>query len=258
MSAHPVLAVQTLARRIAEIYSLDVGTIVVTFLRDMKPAGRVELGGAADRDFFVEVRSEFQTQPKILAAILGHEIGHIFLHHHRLHPPPSQFAEILTDTVAVLYGFGPAMADTFVVTEKTEVHAGRLRTSRVEHHMGYLTPEEMGFALVRAGFGAIENSLESDAARSAFLLGRQRASLELSTPPLRRAGLWERLLYRALRWWTDLTRTRNELTSTGLYALEPGRVQFRCILCCQAVRVPTGKRLTATCPRCRTAMPCAT
>jgi hypothetical protein len=46
----PVIRVQHLARRVAETYALEVGTIVVAFRSDLWEAGHVELGGSHQRD----------------------------------------------------------------------------------------------------------------------------------------------------------------------------------------------------------------
>lgn len=244
----PVIRVQHLARRVAGVYALDVGLIVVAFRSDIREAGRVELGGPQQRDFFVELRDDYAREQGMLSAILGHEVAHIFLHRHQLHPPPGLYGEIMTDIAAVLYGFGAVMADTFRVSE------------RGEHHMGYLTPEEVGFVLFRSGFDsrACMEALTSDAASEAMQIGCMRARRELTTPPLRCAAWWKRLQYRVQRWWSERTRRREELVATRLYALTAGHVHFRCVLCCQGLRVPTRKQLTAVCPRCRTAMPCVT
>lgn len=92
-----VIGVQHLARKIATAYELSVGTVIVTFVESLKEAGRVELSGPGQRDFFVELRAEFKAQPRVITAILGHEIAHIFLHHHRVHLAPGLPEEILTD-----------------------------------------------------------------------------------------------------------------------------------------------------------------
>lgn len=243
-----VIRVQHLARRVAGVYGLDVGLIVVTFRSDITEAGRVELGGNQQRDFFIELREDYAYEEVMLSAILGHEVAHIFLHRHRLHPPPGLYGEIVTDVAAVLYGFGAVMADTFRVSEEGE------------HHMGYLTPDEVGFVLFRSGFDfrACMRALTSKAARAALQIGRTGARRELTSPPLRRAAWWKRLTYRVRRWWSERAHRTEELVATRLYALTGGHVHFRCVVCCQGLRVPTRKELTAVCPRCRTAMACVT
>ncbi len=244
----PVIRVQHLARRAAGMYGITVGLIVVTFRSDIREAGRVELGGNEQRDFFIEVRDHYEQEQVMLSAILGHEVAHIFLHRHRLHPPPGLYGEIMTDIAAVLYGFGAVLADTFRLNKQ------------MEHHLGYLTPDEAGFVLFRSGFDfrACMRAVEGQAARAALRIGRTRARRELTTPPLRYAAWWKKLQYRVQRWWSERARRREELVTTRLYALTADHVHFRCVLCCQGLRVPTRKKLTAVCPRCRTAMPCVT
>jgi hypothetical protein len=256
----PVLAVQTLARRIADVYGLEIGTVVVTFVDGMKVAGRVELAGPRQQDFFVEVNSAFKARPVVLSAILGHEVGHIFLHKHGLHPP-GPVGEIFTDTVAVLYGFGAVMAETFRVTVSTEalntVVGSTIRTTTHTEQLGYLTPDEVGYAATRSGFGELQG-LQSLAARGAITSGRRKARAELSTPPLRHAPWHRRVLYLFRRSVALRLRAPRELRVGDTFTFLDGRVVFRCVLCCQALRVPTNASLQVTCPRCGLEMPCLT
>jgi hypothetical protein len=253
-----VVAVQTLARRIAEVYRLDIGVVVVTFVEKLEAAGRVELGGPGQRDFFVELRGEYRNQPRVISAILAHEVAHIFLHRNGLHPAPGLAAEILTDTTAVLYGFGAVMADTFKVSEHHEQLVDAVRITTTVNQMGYLTPDEIGYALTRAGFGHLHDVLESNAAREAVRVGRRLAAKELTSPPLRTASWWRVVAYRILRWLAERRKGDGTLTSAQLYRLEPGKVSFRCTVCCQGLRLPTRAVVTATCPRCEAEVPCVT
>lgn len=254
----PIIGVQHLAKRIASVYSLQVGLVLVSFLEQMKEAGRIELGSRAQDEFHVELRSEFKTKPRVLSAILAHELAHVFLHRHGLPTGGSLAAEIITDTTAVIYGFGALMADTYVVTETREAVAEGTLVRRSEQHLGYLTPDEMGYALTRAGFGAVDQRLESHAARRALEIGRARAGRELTCPPLRSSHPLRAWWYRVLRWWAALRDLRDEIAPLALYGFQPGKVVFRCTVCCQGIRLPTRARVTATCPRCETELPCDT
>jgi len=255
---NPLIGVQKLARRIADAYSLQVGVVLVSFLESMKEAAHVELDAAGQHDFHVEVRGEFKTKPRVMAAILAHEVAHIFLHRHGFQTGGSLAAEILTDTTAVIYGFGALMADTFVVTETRQAVAEGVLITRNEQHMGYLTPDEMGYVLVRSGFGAVDHHLESDAARGALAIGRARARRELTCPPLRHTGRLRAWWYRVARWWSQLRGVTGDIAPLALYGFQPGRVVFRCTVCCQGIRLPTKARITATCPKCETELPCDT
>jgi hypothetical protein len=109
-SRDAVVSVQHMARRISEVYRLDVGVITVTFLPNLGSLGRVELHGG--RDFFVELDFSLRDHSRNLAATLGHEIAHIFLEKNGLAFESTAQTECLTDTAAALYGFGVLMADT--------------------------------------------------------------------------------------------------------------------------------------------------
>jgi len=175
----PVLCVQRMARRIAEVFGLDVGPIVVCFHDNVDFAGRVEL--SASCDFFVEVHAEFRAQPRVIAAVLCHEVAHIFLYRGRLALPETQPNEIRTDTTAALYGFGALMADTFVFSEKREDLVDSVRITRMECALGYLTPDELGYVLTRSGFARVDDYLRSAAVRGALQQGGARAVLELAS-----------------------------------------------------------------------------
>jgi hypothetical protein len=124
-------------------------------------------------------------------------------------------------------------------------------------HLGYLTPDEMGYVLTRSGFGEVA-TLESPAARRALVIGRSRARAELTCPPLGGAPWWAWVMYRLRRWWAEVWRHARELNEHDCYRLQIGKVLFRCTQCCQALRVPTRMNITATCPRCRTELRCET
>lgn len=252
----PVLSVQRMARRIADVFWLDVGTIVVSFHDNVDFAGRVELGPS--RDFFVEVHARYRNQPRVIAAVLGHEVAHIFLHRRRLALPETFPNEILTDTTAALYGFGALMADTFEVSEKREDLGDRVRITRREQALGYLTPDELGYVLTRSGVARVDDYLRSAAAREALLTGRAQAERELSTPPLALAPWWSRLLYRFWRAWAAYRRLRAELSHHTPYAFQDGRIAFRCPHCCQGLRLPLNQKLIARCPSCELEVHCIT
>ena len=74
----PLIGTQHLAKRIAAHYRLPVTTVMVTFSSSLKPPGRVEL--SQSNEFLVELQSKYRFAPKAIAAILAHEVAHIFLH----------------------------------------------------------------------------------------------------------------------------------------------------------------------------------
>jgi hypothetical protein len=254
--ADHIISAQRLARAIVKSYGLDVGTVIVSFIHNLEAAGQVELGSS--RDYFVELRDELKDHPGDITACLGHEVAHIFLHRHHLTLPQRLPNEILTDVTAALYGFGPAMADTFRIDNRRRLTFGGVRVTRTERAMGYLTPDELGYVLTRNGcvnFGAY---LHSPAARAAMRVGYQRAVRELTTPPLRVASIARRLSYRVSRWRASRRRVCRALGTADLYAFFDGYVSFRCPVCCQGLRLPQHHTLEARCPICTSMIPCVT
>jgi hypothetical protein len=254
--AEAAVSAQHLARSICEVYGLSVGTVVVTFRSDLEAAGCVEIGPS--RDFFVEVQERFRTDARRLAQILGHEVAHIFLREHGIDRPETLANEVLTDTTAAVYGFGALMADSYVVDEQRHQVPGGVQITRREDHLGYLTPDEIGYVLCRGGFADIFDQLRSPAARKAFRVGRRLARRELNSPPLRLAPRWRMLWYRLRRWWSTRFNAQRDLITASRYALSDGRVSFRCPQCTQAIRVPVRRELVASCPTCEQQIPCST
>ena len=245
--ADPVIGVQRLVRNIAKAYRLDVGSVTVTY-REMEQAGLVTLGRS--RDFLVDVRKEYQGDIRLVAAVLAHEVAHIFLHRHDLRFEVTLENEILTDTAASIYGFGHLMLDTFRVKQ-----TGHEWTAT---KMGYLTPEEYGLLLAkmqRPGAGAL---IRSDAALKALQTAVSRAKRDRALPPLAAAPWWRRLRYRLASWWAARQRARTRLTAGAAYAFEDNNVVFGCPRCGQELRLPRGRTITYRCTGCALDLACRT
>jgi len=244
----PLLSVQGIARKIASVYQLDIGTIIVSFEADTDFAGRIELHGG--REFFIELNSKLKSNPRNIAATLGHEVAHIFLNRHGLRLKPDSANEILTDIAAALYGFGVLMADTFVISETRTPAPGGVQVTESRRKIGYLTADELGYVMTRMGLGWALDQLTSHAARVAFREGRDRAQSELSAPPLTTAGPIDRFVYVCRRRCYTWLHNEQILTLHRHYAFQNGGVVFRCPICTQAIRLPPGKRVNARCPNC--------
>lgn len=258
-----VIDAQKLATRILHVFGIEATRVLVVFDEKLDAAGRIELHGRpgiGGGEYFVEVRDELRAHPKKVAATLGHEVAHIFLRRHGLERRDTFANEILTDTVAALYGFGALMADTYEVSEtRWSDGEGRTWLERRESSMGYLTPDELGYVLARGGFADVDAYLQSAHARDALRAGRDHAARELRAPPLRVAPLWERAMYQLRAWYAGVVRKADaELFEDQLYAVDAERVTFRCPQCTQPIRLPRRKRLTAKCPTCEHRAECVT
>ena len=271
-----IVSAQRLARDICEIFQVKVKTITVNFcsLGD-GVAGRVEL--SPTRNFFVDVDEKMKDVPSNLAAILGHEVAHIFLQEKGLHFPQKLSDEILTDCAAVFHGFGPVMMNAYTyTTENAYTYTVTETVTTVtteEKNLGYLTPDELGYVQAKAGYmvlaetkgipnsndlltyyRAIESQISSQVALEAFRVGKSRAHSEFTTPPLALASPWRRL-------WYNLTVGSNRpLDRIGLpsaYGVEK-YVIFYCPLCSKVMRLPIGGEKIAKCPSCKIKLICKT
>ena len=252
--ADATLSVQKLVRKVARLYGLEVRTIVVTFMT-MPDPGRVELHDG--NDFFVEINADLKDQPRTIAAVLGHEVAHIFLHRRGLGYEDTLENEVLTDVTAALFGFGALMLDNFVQTEtRHTLPDGRVQITRHERCMGYLTPDELGWLLAKAEFD-VGGQLESGAARRVGKQGRDMARAERETPPFS-SPLWRRWWYLVQRWWAETRELDQAFDAVESYAFGGGRVTFRCPRCAQKMRLPLRKEVTATCPCCGAKWSCST
>jgi hypothetical protein len=103
----PIIGTQRLAKRIGAHYRLPVTTVIVYFSSTLKKPGTVGL--SSTNEFFVELQSQHRAEPKAIAAILAHEVAHIFLHRCGVRFANEFDNEVLTGTTAAYVGFGPAI-----------------------------------------------------------------------------------------------------------------------------------------------------
>lgn len=265
-SGDAIIATQHIARRIAALYQLQVGAIVVSFVSHLKGPGQIELSNS--NDFFVELNSEHRYNHREVAAILAHEVAHIFCHKHDIAVGGTFENEVLTDSVAAYLGAGVPILNAF--TEEADFMAKEPNRMR-QQCFGYITPDEFGYLLAKrqAAFGEDPTAnLTSKKAVEAFTAGRARAQQELQCPPLRSAGLGRRLLYNArrssaagVRRDTGKSSDRQPIRRIG-YEFEFTRVNcvvFECPICFQRLRVPTHqKSIAVKCSVCETRSVCRT
>ncbi len=247
----PVIGTQRLARRIADHYDLRVATIVVTFCASLVPAGQVEISAA--NEIFVEIQARHRSDPKAIAAILAHEIAHIFLHRNGVGFPVVFENEVLTDTTAAYLGFGPTILNASTPTPMLDSAPSGVNffgesvfPERIQG-FGYLSLDEFAYILARrdALYGCDSSSLlDRGFVSSVFSSGRARYRRELGARPFVMRPWYERLA-RALS---------NDDQPTTPAA---DRITFQCPCCWQGLRVPeTRKKLSVHCPKCDSRFPC--
>jgi hypothetical protein len=206
----PIIGTQFLAKRIAAHYRLPVTTVIVSFSSALKPAGRVEL--SSGNEFFVELQSQHRNEPTAIAAILAHEVAHIFLHRCGVSLPNKFENEVLTDTTAAYTGFGPIILNAFK-----------------ESHFGYLTVDECGYIIAKRDnvYGTDSStSIVSGIPADAFRAGRSCVQWELRRRPFRNRPWYQRMFSRPL-------------------------ITFLCPCCSQSLHIPgTRQKLSVRCSNC--------
>ena len=218
-------------------YRLRIGSVVVTFVPNLDRPGRIEL--SSSDDFFIELHSDFRRRYEQVAAILAHEVAHIFCHRLKLSIGGTFEDEILTDTTAVYLGAGVPILNAF--TEERDYSAETLNQKK-QQCFGYITPDEFGYLLAKRHltFGDDPASfLKTTPGTGAYKCGRERAQLDFC-PPLLSAPMAARAAFRIRRCFTS-------------------EVIFGCPVCFQRLRLPTGRgAISVRCPTCHDRFPCAT
>ena len=250
-------------------FQLPKGTLIVNF-REMENPGRVEL--TRDEVYLVDLNANYRDDTHDIAAILAHEICHVFLFRHGLAFSDVLDNEILTDTTAAYLGTGWLSLNAYRVTKHEERRRSftttEVRVETKEEALGYLTPEEFGYVVGKRElvFGEkVRGLISNSAAQSALDEGYQRARLEFQIPPLDKCTLWRRLEY----YW-DRRKMQTLASRSALKGLshplngyrfdvnESIKVVFECPVCSQKLRLPVQKKVKARCVVCGSSLDCKT
>ena len=238
----PIIGTQHLAKRIAGHYRLPVTTVIVTFSSSLQPPGRVELSHS--NEFFVELQSQFRSTPKAIAAVLAHEVAHIFLHRCGVRFPVEFENEVLTDTTAIYVGFGPTIMNA--ATETTSHLPNNVIQTRT-HHFGYLTLDEFGYILAkRDSLYGLDSTpmIDSGIASTTFVCGHAHNQRQLRARP-----------FVTRPWHQRLFHSLSGNGSSPSKVIQP--FIFNCPCCLQGLRIPqTHRKLSVHCPNCDSRFPC--
>jgi len=262
-----IIAVHKLANKIAQHLHLPVGTILVNFSISLQHPGRVEL--TQQNDYLINLHARYRQDQRDIAAILAHEITHVFLHRAKLRFPTTDDNEILTDTAAVYLGVGwPCLNSFRIMVEDSFVPGFAIPTKMTIMHaskVGYLTPEELGYVLAKRSlvFGEKIDKWLTLQAREIYQFGLRMAMADYRCPPLRHCGFWRRMLYYWHRWRISRLGIKDSSFSFNGYQLEVYgskiKVRFDCPVCFQKLRVPAYKRrIKVVCRTCKNTLDCQT
>jgi len=265
-----IIAVQSVAGAIVRHLQLPTGCIIVSF-RDIENPGRVEL--TPEDDYLVDLNSKYRNDPRDIAAILAHEVTHVFLYRHGIRMTDTLENEILTDTTAVYLGVGWLSLNAYRLTEDRQeryiapdMREVRIRTT--EERLGYLTPEEFGYVLGKRSLALgekMDGLITSPAAKLAFNKGYCLAVADHQAAPVVGCAWWHRWVYYWNRRYVQNVHRKSGLTGLsrlfGGYQFEVAdsmRVIFECPVCSQKLRLPTARRVNARCSICETSLECCT
>jgi hypothetical protein len=264
----PVITAHRLASMIVRHLKLPDGSILVNYRTSLEHPGQVEL--TLEDEYLVELNARYKENQRDIAAILAHEITHVFLYRARLFFPNTHDNEILTDTASVYLGVGWLGLNAYRLTETKQINSsGQGYIRYQEERLGYLTPEEFGYVLGKRAIyfkESMKGFLTSSAAKEAFQRGFQRAKLEYRQPPLKNCGSIKRTLYRwNLKHIVSAIRDGN---IKGLWHSFDGyqfdvsegiKVVFECPVCSQKLRLPVNKKnILAQCSICQSSFKCET
>ncbi|GEM_PF-3606705 len=141
----PVLLVQRIAKAILDWLKIKSLVIHVAFNRTLPQAGIVEL--TKNHDIFVEIREEYKLSPSILAAILAHEVMHVYLNNHSIRLADTLENERLTDIAVFYFGLGVLYVNGII--KKSRQHDSLGNESIVQTKLGYLEDEEIAFLFAK-------------------------------------------------------------------------------------------------------------
>lgn len=263
----PIIAAHRLASAIVRHLNLPEGSILINYRNSLQNPGRVEL--TPENEYLVELQARYKEDQRDIAAILAHEITHVFLYRAGLFLPNTQDNEILTDTASVYLGVGWLTLNAYRVTEtKQSNNSGNVYILYQEERLGYLTPEEFGYVIGKRSIlfkEKINSFITSLFAREAFHRGFRKARSEYQKPPLKNCGLIKRMLYkwnlRAIRNMSHSAEMKGLSRSFGGYQFDISdgiKVVFECPVCSQKLRLPVNKKIQAHCGVCQSSFECKT
>jgi hypothetical protein len=248
----------------ADRLKLPKGMVIVNYRKNMDAAGQVEL--SPENEYFVDINARYRETDNDIAAILAHEIMHVFLYRHKLVFADDYENEILTDTSSVYLGIGWPLLSAYRLSTTHQQCGDQVLLTTREERLGYLTPEEYGYVFGKRLINFHDHSdlyTKGAAAKVSFQRGFQKAQSDYQQPPLKSCGLMKRLAYQ--RHKSSVVRAvkigkadRVNLAFYGYRFDVPNgiKVVFDCPICTQRLRIPIDKKAVVCCNNCKESIDC--
>ncbi|MGH3934552.1 MAG: hypothetical protein ACRDS1_06175 [Pseudonocardiaceae bacterium] len=261
----PVTGAEQVARTIARHLGMtDIG-LIVSFKElghegELRPAAEVELG--AGPDYHITLSPRYRDDRRDTAAVLAHEVMHIFLHRSGIRFADRIKNEILTETASVYLSAGWLTLNAHRTT--TTYYGGGGPTTSTQT-LGYVSPEELGYILAKRAL-AVDENIETylspnNSARAAYGAGYRRALLDYQRAPLADCGPVARARYQKDKEYAaELTRFSSLSFDEGyrFQGYESMNVIFHCPACHHLAEVPVDRSVTIRCGACTSALKCET
>ena len=262
----PIIEAEQMARTISRHLRMTDVQLIVSFkeiraIGQLSPAAEVKLGDGPD--YFITLNPRYRNDRRDTAAVLAHEVMHIFLHRSGIQFADRIKNEILTDTASVYLGTGwlALNAHRMSTTYSGDTHTTSTQT------LGYVSPEELGYILAKRALACDENFevhlSRNNVVRHAYRVGHERAVGDYQRAPLAGCGTTAAVQYQKDKMYAEELTADRGITPTfdGGYRFqgyEPMKVIFRCPACHHLAKVPVDRSVTIHCRRCQSALKCET
>lgn len=262
----PIIEAEQMARAISRHLRMTDVQLIVSFNKigdegQLSPAAEVKLGDGPD--YFITLHTRYRNDRRDIAAVLAHEVMHIFLHRSGIRFADRIKNEILTDTASVYLGTGWLALNAH---RMNTTYSGNTRTTSTQT-LGYVSPEELGYILAKRALACDENIeihlSHNNAVRHAYRVGYQRAVGDYQRAPLADCGATASVQYQKDKMYAEELVAHRGLTPPfdGGYRFqgyEPMKVIFSCPTCHHLAKIPVDRSVTIHCRICQSALKCQT
>lgn len=262
----PIIEAEQMARAIARHLRMTDVQMIVSFkeiqaVGQLSPAAEVKLDTGPD--YFITLNPLYRNDRRDTAAVLAHEVMHIFLHRSGIQFADRIKNEILTDTALVYLGTGWLALNAHRMSTR---YSGNSCTTSTQS-LGYVSAEELGYIFAKRALACDENVetllSSNNTVRHAYRVGYQRAVDDYQRAPLADCDTMAAVQYQKDKMYAkELTADRG-LTPLfdGGYRFQghdPMKALFRCPTCHHLVKTPVDQPVTIRCRICHSALKCET
>ena len=223
---------QKVAEQIANFLGLSNIQVIVTFVDNLGAPGRVHL--SSGNAFNIEINNMYSANSNVIAAILAHEIAHIYLFKHNIIIKNTLQNEVLTDTTAAFLGCASLILNSSY-DEMSFYNQGHVRS------FGYITQYEVGYIQAKRDF-----LLQQDSSK-AMIWGRSEEFFKEGKACFLKS--------------VGRPYVKRSVVGNAVYRLKSllkkVSIVFKCIGCGQSLRIPArDKTLSVRCPTCGNTLLC--